>query len=348
MEPTFSYNQAHMTRAFSSILCPTLAALLFATGCLSTGHRIPKQELIRLSQTPPAQRGEQVRVIQSFAGDDGPPEQQRIGASTLLVVTPGPRFRGPTGAFRPNLSKLAKAKKQSAKAWLIIAAFAALGLAVTEGARYDGWVQLNPMHPVHLFGPYGEYTWMPLAQLQPDAAAWASRAMVRPSEGPWNKLGRAPLNRRGFNFSLLLGSAELPSHAEEVSGTISDTDTAGFQGHIQFGYFPSQVVGLAFDIAMGYRDNAFGDVVYENRNALELQAFPLFVGRFHAGAYADIGWAVRLEDGANGRDKRSFYGGAGVLAQLEITTRLALTGRLGLSRVFGQTTNEASLGVSIY
>ena len=333
-----------------------LTATMFASGCLSTAHKIPRNELIRLSQTQPEERGKKVRVIQAFSNNDGPPEQARVGPSTVVIVNTGPnygpgyrgnRYSGSTGAFRSGGSQLASNKKEASKYWFIIAAVAALGLAMTEGARYDGWVELHPMHPVHLFGPYGEYMWLPLAQIDPQTAAWAQNAMVRPSEGPWNQLGRAPLNRRGFHYGVFFGASEIPSHAEERLG-LSDSDRSGFQGHIQAGYFPTQTIGFAFDVSMGFRDNAEGNTLYENRFGLEIQAFPLQVGRFHFGGYGDIGWATRLEDGANGRDKATYFLGGGATAQLEIFTRLALTGRAGLAYVFGHATSEAVLGLSIY
>src|SRR5690606_27728348 len=119
-------------------------------------------------------------------------------------------------------------------------------LVFTEGTRYDGWVGLHPMHPVHLYGPGGEYTWMPLAHLTPEVAAWADAAVVRQEEGPWRQLGRAPLNRRGLTYSLLLGGGEV--------SLIGDDPQPGFAGHIQFGFFPTQEVGVQLDLGFGWAE----------------------------------------------------------------------------------------------
>jgi hypothetical protein len=202
--------------------------------------------------------------------------------------------------------RLAAAKADEAKAWLIVAGAVAAGLALSEGARYDGWVELGPAYPIHLFGPHGEYAWIPLSELTPEAVAWTSKALIRPSEGPFRPLGRAPLNRVGFTYSVLLGAAEIPSHAERAGRTNVDTGEPGFLGHIQVGYFPVQFVGVLLDFGLGFRKNSLGDSIYEGRNALELQLLPLSAGNIHAGAYGDIGVAVRLEDGTHGKDKNAF------------------------------------------
>src|SRR5690606_36617411 len=99
--------------------------------------------------------------------------------------------------------------KEAAVVVLIAAAAVGVTAALTEGLRYDGTVALHPMQPVHLWGQGGAYTWMPLAHITPEVAAWAEKAVVRDDEGPWTELGRRPLDRQGFTYSLLLGSSEI-------------------------------------------------------------------------------------------------------------------------------------------
>ena len=124
---------------------------------------------------PPEQRASRVRVIQNFASDDAPPAAQRVDGNTRVVLVadvhvggghhhhgrPQPRPVPPRGAGGGSggVSKGGKAagKADEAWVWIVIAAGVAIGLAATEGARYDGWVSLHPMHPVHLYGP-GGYT----------------------------------------------------------------------------------------------------------------------------------------------------------------------------------------------
>jgi hypothetical protein len=322
------------------------ATATVAAGCLSTAHRVPGHELQALAQTPPEQRGERVRVIQGFASEEQPPEAPRVHGGAQVVVVAhgggGSRRRGPPAR------RSAASRSDDARFWLIAAVAVAAGLAVTEGARYDGWVRVHPMHPVHMYGPMGEYTWVPLAQITPETAAWARKAFVRETEGPWERLGRAPLDRAGWTYSVLLGAAQIPSAAERAASGGDATGEPGFMGHIQIGRYLSQEFGMVLDFGLGYRTNDFGKTVFEARNALELQVMPLSAGRIHGGAYGQIGVGVRVEDGARGEDRRAFQFGGGALLQLEITTRLAITGRAGLTYIFGEATREAGIGVSIY
>jgi len=335
--------------------------MLLATGCLSTAHRIPKRSLQQLAQTPPEQRGQRVRVIQAFHGEEPPPAQPVNSGTTVVIVGGGhvhgehPHHGGPHGGGggahggSPSGGKAAKAAAKDSKAWMILAAAAAIGLAVTEGARFDGWVDLHPMHPVHLYGPYGEYRVVPLAQLSPELAAWSRKAFVRPSEGPWVRPERAPLNRTGWTYTVLLGSGQIPSGQEDAAGLDRGSVEPGFLGHIQIGRFMSQTTGILLDFGLGWRTNEFGNAVFEARNALELEFLPVSAGALHVGGYGQIGIGVRAEDGTYDTvARRAFIGGAGLLGQIELTTRLAITGRVGYTRIFNEDTAEAGLGISIY
>jgi hypothetical protein len=59
-------------RSERAVLATLLAAALASVGCASASYRIPHDELMRLSQTAPEQRGQRVRVIQSLGGDEPP------------------------------------------------------------------------------------------------------------------------------------------------------------------------------------------------------------------------------------------------------------------------------------
>jgi hypothetical protein len=318
-----------------------IAAALATPACLGSSHRIPKRELMQLAMMPPEQRSERVRVVQGFAGDDEPPAAPRVTTTTVVVVhASGGGGSGPVGRRpRPSSANLGELKAKKSEDYMILAALAALGLAATEGARYDGWVQLHPMHPVHLYGAYGEYTWVPLAQLDPDTAAWATRAFVRPQEGPWTPLGRAPLNRQGFTYSVLVGAGEIPSSV--------GTNDPGFLGHIQFGYFPTPQLGVLLDLAMGNRLDETADTVFDFRSSLELEYFPVIAGRLHLGGFGQLGLAARTDDGP-GVDSRGPLVGGGGLLQIDITTRLAMTLRAGITKVHGVNAAEFGLGLSVY
>ena len=315
----------------------TIAILsLVLSGCLSSTHIIPREELQRLASVPPEQRGQHVRVIQGMGGAEDPPEAPAVHVGTAVVIgTPGPYY-GPGWRPRPSAGRSA----DEAKWWIIIAAITAVALAFTEGMRFDGWVQLHPMHPIHLYGPNGEWTWVPLAQLDPGGAQWAAKAFVRPSEGPWTPLERAPLNRVGFNYSLLLGAGEVSA--------FDGSRRAGFLAHIELGYFPHPFVGVMLDIGLGWRKNGDFVDVYQSRWALEIQALPLSARPIHAGVWGEVGAATRLEDIPGGVDRTSFLVAGGVMLQLELTTRMALTGRAGVALLDDDKALEATFGISIY
>lgn len=344
------------TRSLPLLAIASLA--LTSAGCPNENYRIKRSELMALSQQPPEMRASRVRVVQGLGDQDTPPEPAPpvSGSVSVVVVAPiwvggtprrhnyasGPvhqHSHGGVGGPSRGGGNVAQANKESAKAALIIGAIAATALAVTEGVRYDGWVAVHPMHPVHLWGPYGEYTWMPLAEVTPEVAAWADKAVIRRPEGPWQPLGRRPLDRQGFTYSLLLGSSEI--------ALIGDDPKPGFLGHIQFGYFPLHQLGLQLDAAWGWGDDDFGNTVFDGRYSFELDVLPLDAGIFHAGGFGQIGLAYRSDDGIQHSDQDTLLG-AGLLGQLELTTRLALTLRAGQTWVHDEGLTELTFGISIY
>jgi hypothetical protein len=322
------------------IVLVSVAALV--PGCLSQTYNIPRRELQALAQADPYARGGRVRVVQNFIGGETPPEAPRVYSHTVVVIDAGTSWSGPA----PRLGSGGSLKTAGALAsddaayWIVVASLVAVGLAVTEGARYDGWAELHPMHPVHLFGWDGGYAVMPLAHVTPEAAEWARRAVVRESEGPWRPIARAPLNRHGWTYSVLLGTSEVP--------LASGDDTRGFMAHIQLGHFFTPELGLLFDIGLGWADDALGNVVFDSRNALELEYLPLDLGVLHGGVFGQVGFGRHLDDSAAGPDRFGPLAGAGALVQLELTTRLAITGRAGFASTHGETISDLTVGLSIY
>ena len=118
--------------------------------------------------------------------------------------------------------------------------------------------------------------------------------------------------------------------------------------HIQFGFFPSQQAGLLFDIGLGFRDTEAGDTILDGRYALELQFLPIALGSLHAGLLGQAGLGVRLEDGIADGNKQGILLGGGAMAQLELTTRLALTARAQATRFYGKLVSDISIGFAIY
>jgi hypothetical protein len=332
-----------------------LAGSLIASGCSVNRYKIPTSELLRLSQVPPAARGQHVRVIQEI-GESDVPAAPPVSGETQIVFGPQINIGGSArpvpshGGSRFGGSKIGGAGgdgKGAAIAFLVIAATAMVTAAVIEGTRFDGYAQLHPMHPVHLIGRDGNYTVVPLAGLDANAAAWAETAVVRPSEGPWRELERAPLSRRGLTYGMYGGTGSLRS----ADGTLA----MGTAWTVQLGYFPTQEVGLLVSQFFGWRDNKYGATLFESRTTAELQVLPVQLGILHAGLYGGAGEAYRFEDAitlagsqviAGYDSSNAFVGGA--MFQLDINTRIALTGRLGLANAHGEQMHDVLIGLSVY
>ncbi|HEY5282793.1 MAG TPA: hypothetical protein VIM14_08385, partial [Polyangia bacterium] len=90
---------------------------------------------------------------------------------------------------------------------IVVAVLATFGMVATEGARYDGSVAMYPWQPVHLKDDQGREREVPLAALSLSDVESARKAVVMDDEG-WGlmRLGRKPLDRRGFAFKLDLGA----------------------------------------------------------------------------------------------------------------------------------------------
>lgn len=344
------------------LLAVFTAGLLIGTGCAANSYKIPTPELQRLTMTPPELRGQRVLVSQEISATDVD-SADAVGPNTQIQVRVssgyggGGRF-GRAGGGRVTTGgkgggkggKLGGMKlgggggdgKGAAIAFLVLAAVALVAVAGVEGSRYDGWVRLHPMHPVHLIGRDGSQIVLPLAWVDPQAASWADKAIVKPYEGPWQELERKPLTR-GLTYGMYGGSGSLTS----VTGDVNFGPSFVVQG----GYFPDQHVGILASIGFGWRDNRFGGTLFDSRYMLELQALPLALGKLHAGGYVGAGLAYRWEDvpgatleGNNG--STALTGGA--MVQLELHTRIALTARLGAVKAHGDRMTDMLFGLSVY
>jgi hypothetical protein len=341
-------------RALAVVLAGSLIA-----GCAVNSYKIPPAELARLARVPPEARGEHVRVVQEIIASDVPVAPP-VTHETPIVIAPefevavgvhGPRT-GFGGAFGRGLKGakiggLGNDSKGAAVAFLFAAATAMVTAAVVEGSRFDGWARLHPMHPVHLIGHDGSYTVVPLAWLDPSALAWTDTAVVRPTEGPWLELERAPLSREGLAYGLYAGTGSLRSAAGDLA--------MGPAWTVQLGYFTSQELGVFASVFFGWRDNRLGATLFESRYTAEVQYMPLQLGILHGGLFGGAGVAYRFEDAILRSDGRIAAGNEATLAltggamfQLEINTRVALTARLGLAQAHGEQMHDAIFGVSVY
>jgi hypothetical protein len=337
------------------MLVMVLVAATISAGCAANSYRIPTKDLHQLSAMPPEQRGQRVRVIQEISATDAPAARP-VEADTEIVIMPRLHFstglhlgsRGRFGGRFGGVSKVGKVGgaasdgKAAAVALLVIAAFALVAVAGVQGSRFDGWARLHPMHPVHLFGRDGSYLVMPLAAIDADTAMWAEKAVVRPTEGPWMSLDRAPLTR-GWTYGMYGGSGSLRS--------VNGEKELGPAFTIQAGYFPDQHVGILANIFFGWRDNVVNETLFESRYTLEVQALPIRAGKLHAGLYAGAGYAYRYEDGTklrNTNEPGSTALTGGAMLQLELHTRIALTARFGLAKAHGERMSDILVGLSVY
>ena len=330
-----------------------LAGSVFASGCAVNSYRIPPTELARLAQVPPEARGQHVRVIEEIVASEVPAAPP-VTAQSQIVIAPqvefsvGVRHHRHGGGFGGGkIGGAGNDSKAAAIAFLVLAATAMITAAVIEGSRFDGYAQMHPMHPVHLIGQDGSYAVVPLAGLDAGAVAWAETAVVRPTEGPWLELERAPLSRQGLSYGMYGGLGSLRSASGELA--------AGPAWTVQLGYFPTQELGVFASVFFGWRHNNFDATLFESRYTAELQFLPVQLGILHGGLYGGVGLAYRFEDAVKlsgdrvvaGNDSSSALVG-GAMLQLDINTRVALTARFGIARAHGEQMRDAIFGVSVY
>jgi hypothetical protein len=346
------------------LLSAVVASAVAATGCATTSYKIPNSELSRIANQAPEVRGQHVRVQQELDDvDAGPP--QPVTAETQIVYFPqvnvyGPRDRrhyyqtnsswgsyngggggGGHGSGKGlNFNGGAGDGKGAAVVVLVAAAVALVAVAAVEGSRFDGYANLHPMQPVYLQGKYGERIVLPLAWIDPETAKWTEKAVIRRTEGPFQQLERAPLDREGWNYSMFGGVGTF----ESADGT-KDNGTATT---IQLGYFPAHEVGIVGSIFFGWRQNAVDRTLFESRYTLELQGYPIHTGPVQFGGYVGGGAAYRFEDGIPGGNAGSSALIGGAMIQLDVNTRIALTARMGLTKAHDERMTDALFGLSVY
>ena len=210
----------------------------------------------------------------------------------------------------------------------IIAVVAAAGVmavyASTEGQRFDGWMMIPEEKPVLLELEDGSRYWMALGDIQPEDARHVKRAWIDEKDQELQRLERAPLRRRGFTYSLEMGAAQ--------SSSTDGPGPYGFQSRVGLGGFFTQEFGLLFGAQFTAADR--GGTIFNGRFLAELQLFlPWSYQGVHLGGYGEVGYGWVLQD-LPGRTE-SAHGvtpGGGLLLQYDLTTRLALSLRLGATR----------------
>jgi hypothetical protein len=204
-----------------------------------------------------------------------------------------------------------------------VAAFAVVGLAMSEGARFDGYTQIRPEQPVYLKNAAGESLVVPLAALAPEQVALATEATVKDDEG-WGLrlLDHRPLDRVGATFKMTVGSLLEPPPAAAPQLDWQ----SGLASTIQFGGFMTPSLGLLASISLGGGSDSFGRTFQHHALGAEVQALPLRLGPLAVGGFGNAG----LHIAGTGDDLHQGMGlGGGMLIEVALTTRLALSFRGG-------------------
>ncbi len=293
-------------------------------GCLTNQYTIPQNELVRVSHLPIETRTKAVHVIENVGP---PPSGSRVGVDARTNV----HYSSSSGG-----SASGKGGKSGAIAVIaaVVAVGAAIGLALamSEGMRYDGWAQLDPNQTVRL----NNGTTLRMTELTPELARTSHGGTV--NGGPdFIRLGRAPLNRSGLTWTTAFHATGIPT----IGGT-----SFGVGGATHFGVNIRNMLTIGF---AAYIDSS----VYGQRGVLascgpEIQLFPTK----YVGVYGGVGWLFRdsVIKSTYFTDSGEIYR-AGLLAEVPLTTRLALQFRAGAFMASLNDTNfsgEALFGLAIY
>jgi hypothetical protein len=242
----------------------------------------------------------------------------------------GPHRGGP-GFAKGVLGKASRtgAKAQDEEAAAVIVVLAAIAitvsLAATEGARYDGWVAVDPNHPIHLNYDDGGKAVGWLSGLRPGDLSGLSSAYLIEDEGNGFKfIKRAPLYRKGGSWKLELGVSEV--------NLGNDTSGMGWAARMHLGLFASDMVGMGLTLKYDGGDALGGDY-FNLHYGVDLHLMPLRVKTLHAGVFGGAGMGYIVAGGGSLSDfeQHSFGYEAGGVLEWELNTRLAVSARFGTS-----------------
>lgn len=200
------------------------------------------------------------------------------------------------------------------------AAFSAVGLAASEGMRYDGHVRAHPHHPVVLEDRFGRERVTTLSALTAADVEASEKALLVPTPGVgFTELGRRPLDRQGGAFKLSLGI---------LQSQPADAPAQGFASDIQIGYFATRWLGILASGGVAWGTDDDRKAFARHRIGLELQAIPLSLGPVHLGGFVHGGTAFLASSAG---DRNPLAVGGGGLLEIELSTRLALQGRVDVT-----------------
>jgi hypothetical protein len=342
------------------VTCVTLAGFLpVAVGCTSNEYVIPHEELARLAATPPLQRGTRVRVVQELGDRRGepvpvgaapptdappPPAEDDARADVRIQISDGGSSGGSVRGSGPGVHAVHAGGGHGASFHgggggggggggngdaalvvliVVVALVMAVGLASSEGVRFDGFVAMSPAQPVHLRDAGGGEATIAIGDLSPQLAAAAVEAKVMDDEGDGlARLDGVPLDRRGGVFKLDSGTITFGAPGGAALGPAMD---------VQLGLFVTRRVGLLLSLGLaGGSTSSTGGLIPRHALGAELQVLPWDAGRFHLGLFGGGGMALTqtFADGVATYVSGPAVAG-GALAELDVTSRMALTLRAG-------------------
>jgi len=216
-----------------------------------------------------------------------------------------------------------------------------VGAAFSEGARYDGWISVHPDEPVHIETEDGGQRVVPLSALTQEHAQSADSAVIyEGEEGRFPRLGRAPLNRNGFNLTAGFHAGGIPQLNRSVG--------AGMGGYFHIG---GNIANL---VTLGMAATADGgvSVSYPTLFATFAPEMHVYALRY-VGLYGGGGLAFRNTDLSTGtRADSAWFYRAGLVGEVPLTTRLALQMRGGFARYlydgYMPFTWEGIFGIAVY
>jgi len=228
-----------------------------------------------------------------------------------------------------------------------IAVVMAISLVSSEGVRFDGIAQMSPWQPVHLKQRGGSELVIALGDLTPVAIDGAVEAKVMDDEGYGVRtLDHLRLDRRWAPvFKLDCGSMTFARGQDVHSGIITD---------MQFGIFVRPWLGLLLTAGVGGAGDEYGATLTRHTFGFELQSLPVALGPLQLGGYFNVGAAAIASTAGSGDVEWGNAIGGGVLGELQVTSRLALTLRAGANEAFfansGTTSPAATFtgGIALY
>ena len=165
--------------------------------------------------------------------------------------------------------------------------------------------------------------------------------------GMW-ELGRAPLSRRGLTNGMEFGARAVPIGGGELIGATAVD--------FQLGAFVNDHFGILLGAAMAFGNDGGADV-FGFAPRFEAQWHPIGLGPLHLGVFGgvaleDVGVEKFVNNTATVLNLSSPVIEGGVLMQLEITTRLAMNFRWGVSNWLAEHSGEMpqkfTIGMSVY